>query len=219
MRPGQRDQGGLGAMTIKTIVAAAVMLAPALLPAAALAAPPVSSEQIVCDLTGDCSGNAGTPTRNGPKTRGFSIIHGGSTQAQAQTPGTKGHHARTQAAAPARAPRSTVGHANLAIAFLEGSAVLTSAGRRAADEFVKALQSPALAGKRFTIGGHTSAVGGRAYNQDLSERRAAAVVDYLVTQGADRARFDVKGFGFDQPIPGTAPSAPANRRVEVIALP
>lgn len=202
-------------MTIRTIAAAAAMLVPALLPAAARAAPPVSSEQIVCDLTGDCSGNAGTPTRNGPKTRGFSIIHGGTAPAQSQA----GHHARTRAAAPARAPRSTVGHANLAIAFLEGSAVLTSAGRRASDEFVKALQAPALAGKRFTIGGHTSAVGGRAYNQDLSERRAAAVVDYLVTQGADRARFDVKGFGFDQPIPGMAPSAPANRRVEVIALP
>ncbi|WP_353227638.1 OmpA family protein [Novosphingobium sp.] len=203
-------------MTIRFVVVASMLLVPAV----AVAAPPaqVSSEQLVCDLSGECGGNAAAPTRNGPQTRGFSIIHAGSARAA-----TGGHQASTQRLhvvppGGVHAPRGAVGHADLAIAFLSGSATLTSAGKRTADQFALALQSPALATKRFMIGGHTSAVGSRPYNQDLSERRAQAVVDYLVAQGATRALFDVKGFGFDVPLPGTAAAASANRRVEIVAL-
>ena len=206
-------------MTIRFVVVASMLLVPAV----AMAAPPaqVSSEQLVCDLSGECGGNAAAPTRNGPQTRGFSIIHAGS--ARGTTAPNTGHRAsseRLHVVPPGgvHAPRGAVGHADLAIAFLSGSATLTGAGKRTADQFVLALQSPALAAKRFMIGGHTSAVGSRAYNQDLSERRAQAVVDYLVAQGATAALFDVKGFGFDVPLPGTVASASANRRVEVVAL-
>lgn len=190
-------------MTDRALGLAVVLAVVAPIPA--LAAPPASSDQIVCDLTGECG------SRDKPATRGFSIIHSGTGSA----PATQGHH-RAKPAAVVK-PRGQVGHSNLAIAFAEGSATLLPAGKRAADEFAKALQSPALSGKRFLIAGHTSAVGGRAYNQDLSERRAAAVVDYLVGAGAQRTLFDVKGFGFDQPLPGKPASSPANRRVEVIA--
>ncbi len=58
------------------------------------------------------------------------------------------------------------------------------------------------------------------YNLDLSERRAQAVVDYLVKNcGISSSRLKAKGFGFSRPLPG-APNDPdegnaLNRRVEV----
>ncbi|OVE76249.1 hypothetical protein BVX97_01700 [bacterium E08(2017)] len=56
------------------------------------------------------------------------------------------------------------------------------------------------------------------YNQKLSERRAKAVVDYLVTSaGVDKARLKAVGYGFSRPKekPDLVNGNPANRRVEV----
>jgi OOP family OmpA-OmpF porin len=111
-----------------------------------------------------------------------------------------------------------LGRADLRVSFVTGSAELTEAGQREAMKFMDALRSPALNGMRFRIEGHTDAVGNRDYNLDLSRRRAQAVVDYLAGKGADRARFDVAGYGFDRPLAGTSASAAANRRVEVVRI-
>jgi outer membrane protein OmpA-like peptidoglycan-associated protein len=108
------------------------------------------------------------------------------------------------------------GRADLRVSFVTGSAELTEAGQRQAQKFAAALSSPLLQGMRFTIEGHTDAVGGREYNLDLSRRRAAAVVDYLVGKGANRSQFDVVGYGFDRPLEGFSANAPVNRRVEVV---
>lgn len=108
------------------------------------------------------------------------------------------------------------GRADLRVTFVTGSAELTESGQREAQKFSAALSSPLLQGMRFTIEGHTDAVGGRDYNQDLSRRRAAAVVDYLVGKGVDRSRFDVVGYGFDRPLQGVGATAALNRRVEVV---
>ena len=56
------------------------------------------------------------------------------------------------------------------------------------------------------------------YNQELSERRAAAVVDYLVKNaGIAATRLTPKGFGFSRPRAANDPvdGNPANRRVEI----
>jgi len=56
------------------------------------------------------------------------------------------------------------------------------------------------------------------YNQALSQRRAQAVVDYLVEQGQiDASRLTAKGFGFTRPRAPNAPEVgnPINRRVEI----
>ncbi len=56
------------------------------------------------------------------------------------------------------------------------------------------------------------------YNQELSERRAAAVVDYLVKNaGITATRLTPKGFGFSRPRAANDPNSgnPANRRVEI----
>ena len=70
----------------------------------------------------------------------------------------------------------------------------------------------------LTLEGHTDKVGGAAYNQRLSEQRAAAVVAYLVAQGVDAKRLDSAGFGMDKPVaPNDSGVGRAqNRRVEIV---
>ena len=71
----------------------------------------------------------------------------------------------------------------------------------------------------ISIVGHTDSVGSDAYNQDLSERRAAAVRDYLVSQGIDAAKISASGKGESSPIAinDTAEGRQQNRRVDVSA--
>ena len=70
----------------------------------------------------------------------------------------------------------------------------------------------------FSVEGHTDNIGGRDFNQRLSERRAAAVVAYLVNAGIDRSRLSSSGYGYDRPIaPNDSESERAqNRRVELV---
>lgn len=71
------------------------------------------------------------------------------------------------------------------------------------------------------VTGHTDNTGGRAMNQELSERRARSVADYLVTREVDRSRMLVEGRGFEQPIADNSSEAgrAQNRRVELHILP
>lgn len=48
---------------------------------------------------------------------------------------------------------------------------------------------------KIEVGGHTDRSGSRAFNQALSEKRAQAVKDYLVAQGAPAAALSAKGYG------------------------
>lgn len=66
------------------------------------------------------------------------------------------------------------------------------------------------------IEGHTDSRGSAAFNQDLSQRRAQAVVDYLISKGIDASRLSAVGFGEDAPIAdnNTAEGRAINRRIE-----
>jgi len=72
-------------------------------------------------------------------------------------------------------------------------------------------------GYRITVYGHTDDVGSKAYNRELSERRAQAVRDYLVEAGIGREIIATKGFGKTKPLVARkTPEARAkNRRVEL----
>jgi outer membrane protein OmpA-like peptidoglycan-associated protein len=108
---------------------------------------------------------------------------------------------------------------DLAVAFALNSASLEPSAIRQLDELGGALRSPALAGFRFEIGGHTDATGGAARNRALSLARAAAVKDYLVGRhGIDPARLDVAGWGAERPSDPVNPAAAINRRVEIVTL-
>jgi outer membrane protein OmpA-like peptidoglycan-associated protein len=67
------------------------------------------------------------------------------------------------------------------------------------------------------IVGHTDALGSDAYNQELSERRAAAATRYLLAQGVGSSRIESVGLGETEPVADneTDEGRALNRRVEV----
>lgn len=69
---------------------------------------------------------------------------------------------------------------------------------------------------KVEIGGHTDWIGSEAYNQNLSERRAKTVRDYLVAKGIDPNRLTTKGYGELDPIAdnNTPEGRALNRRIE-----
>ncbi|MEN8212865.1 MAG: OmpA family protein [Pseudomonadota bacterium] len=70
---------------------------------------------------------------------------------------------------------------------------------------------------RIDVTAHTDNWGSDAYNQDLSERRAASTVDYLVGLGADPSKISSNGMGESQPVATneTDEGRQLNRRVEI----
>lgn len=72
---------------------------------------------------------------------------------------------------------------------------------------------------RLSLGGHTDSTGTLSFNQQLSQQRAAAVRDYLVSQGLKPTEIvSVEGFGPSQPVASNATTAgrQQNRRVEIV---
>jgi outer membrane protein OmpA-like peptidoglycan-associated protein len=70
------------------------------------------------------------------------------------------------------------------------------------------------------IEGHTDSTGSRAYNLDLSMRRASSVVRALTARGVPASRLEPAGYGFDRPVASnaTALGRAKNRRVEFTIL-
>lgn len=73
---------------------------------------------------------------------------------------------------------------------------------------------------KLTIEGHTDNVGNAAANQTLSEKRAAAVVQYITEQGIDAGRLSSKGFGATKPADSndSPEGRQNNRRVELVKM-
>lgn len=69
---------------------------------------------------------------------------------------------------------------------------------------------------KIEISGHTDNIGAESFNELLSQRRADAVVNYLVGKGVDKKRLSAKGYGQSRPIDSnkTAEGRAQNRRTE-----
>lgn len=74
---------------------------------------------------------------------------------------------------------------------------------------------------RIRIEGHTDSTGSEEYNQRLSEQRAEAVKNALITRSVDPARLETIGMGESSPIAGndTEAGRQINRRVKVVIIP
>ena len=108
---------------------------------------------------------------------------------------------------------------DLAVNFAFGSAQLTAYGELMLDNLGRALTAPALEGSRFSIDGHTDAVGSADLNQRLSEQRAETVRQYLIARyGVDAGRLEAHGFGFTHLLDANDPTNGVNRRVEITNL-
>jgi len=114
-------------------------------------------------------------------------------------------------------PEAQPKHFDLMVNFEFDSDKLTAAAQANLDQFADALKDPRvkenLKGEKFAIDGFTDATGAEYYNQTLSQRRAAAVVNYLQQHGVERNALVAKGFGPTKPR-APDPFDPINRRVE-----
>ncbi len=75
-------------------------------------------------------------------------------------------------------------------------------------------QNPAT---KVQFNGHTDNIGTEEYNASLSERRALAVVNWLLDKGVDNSRLKYKGYGFFMPVASneTEEGRALNRRTEL----
>lgn len=94
----------------------------------------------------------------------------------------------------------------LAVHFDTAKSVIKPAYRAELERVAAFLKEyPGVTG---TIEGHTDNVGGKKMNEELSQRRAEAVVDYLVKNfGIDRSRLKAVGYGPNKPIASNATAA------------
>jgi outer membrane protein OmpA-like peptidoglycan-associated protein len=108
---------------------------------------------------------------------------------------------------------------DLEIRFDYNSADIAKDSVSSVQELGKALSNASLKGSTFVVAGHTDAMGGEAYNQDLSERRADTIKKYLTDKyGIVGANLVTVGYGKTQPTDPKAPMDPANRRVQVVNM-
>lgn len=104
------------------------------------------------------------------------------------------------------------------ILFDVNSDVIKAASFPVIDALADGLKANAAV--RVQITGHTDSDGTAAHNLDLSQRRAAAVKNYLVAHGIDGSRLQSDGKGMTQPVAAndTEAGKAKNRRVEFVKL-
>ena len=98
--------------------------------------------------------------------------------------------------------------------FASGKSVLKKESKTELDNLLKLMNdAPSL---KLEISGHTDNTGSDAVNQKLSEKRAKAVVDYLVEKGISSDRLTFKGYGSKEPVADnkTKDGRRQNRRTE-----
>jgi len=68
----------------------------------------------------------------------------------------------------------------------------------------------------FEVAGHTDSIGSQEFNQQLSEKRANAVIQRVVALGLEQHRFEARGYGTSQSVGdnNTEEGRAANRRIE-----
>jgi len=102
------------------------------------------------------------------------------------------------------------------IEFETGSAVIRSSSYRTLDEI---FESAVVAeGLKVGVNGYTDNKGLDDVNIPLSEKRAAAVKDYLIRKGLKEGQIESKGFGSTKPVAdnSTEEGRSRNRRVEIV---
>lgn len=176
----------------------------------------------------------------GPRTRSLRNL-----SVEAATPAPASSNTATSSPAPATAPiqASTAAPANptpaaavaaasvpvaaapeprpslsLLIQFDFDSARVRPVSQQALANLAAALQSKELQNSQFAIEGHTDAKGRADYNLRLSQQRADAVRDLLISQGVKLDRLKAQGKGSSELAMPASPDAAENRRVRIVNL-
>lgn len=117
-------------------------------------------------------------------------------------------------------PRGLVITLSGSVLFASGKSELLSGAQVRLDSVAQTLTQQD-ADSRVVVEGHTDSQGAMSYNQELSQRRAQVVRDYLVSRGMAADRVTSQGFGPTRAIAdNTSPEGRANnRRVEIVVQP
>jgi outer membrane protein OmpA-like peptidoglycan-associated protein len=117
------------------------------------------------------------------------------------------------------APQVREGRLQLSVQFDYASASLTAEGRDLLTRLATAMRSPNLSQLRYRIEGHTDSSGDPQRNQNLSERRAATVAQFLSSStGIEAQRMNRVGLGSTVPANEVDSKAAENRRVVIVSL-
>lgn len=149
----------------------------------------------------------------------FDLVFGtGSAKPALEAARAERERAKAQEAAAAI---STEGCATRFTVISESNAIYFKTGKAELEADEPLLDTGADIAKRcpsvhFRVDGHTDNVGGRRFNQRLSELRAKSVVDYLTAKGVSASRIQSAGYGESHPVAPNDNEAnrAKNRRIE-----
>jgi OOP family OmpA-OmpF porin len=100
------------------------------------------------------------------------------------------------------------------VPFTTGSATLTAEGQQTLDNLLKEIGEFDPNRVAVKVQGHTSKTGSASLNQQLSQERAAVVVNYLRNKQLPHKML-AEGMGFSHPLPGANPADPVNQRTVI----
>ena len=113
---------------------------------------------------------------------------------------------------------STEAALSMEIFFAYDSAELTDIAKDYLKPVGEAMASEKLHSLDFVVEGHTDAIGGYAYNTNLSEERAKSVKRFLVdVYHIDPSRIQIIGKGETELLDRKNPASEVNRRVRIVA--
>lgn len=161
----------------------------------------------------------GTPDAGGTKPAAGAPTAPATTATGAPTAPTTGAPTATTGTAPQPQQQQPAGPKGigLSVPFALNSDQLTPEAKRVVDQLAEVFKLNPT--DRFVIEGHTDSTGGEGYNKPLSERRAQAVIDYLVTRhGLPRDHFEGRGLGSARLLLPNDPTNGRNRRVQVLNI-
>lgn len=104
------------------------------------------------------------------------------------------------------------------VTFATGSAEITPQGQANLRSIAAGLNKPALAPLTFEVAGFTDVTGDAGFNRKLSQRRAEAVKNYLVSLNVAPERLATVGYGAQHLADPDDPASESNRRVELHRL-
>lgn len=108
---------------------------------------------------------------------------------------------------------------SLTVNFEFNSSILSSDSEDILNGLGAALKDSRIANCKFEIIGHTDSVGDNQFNLNLSKRRSASVVKYLIMKYSIlEKKLSIIGKGESSPLPDIDPADSKNRRVEIVNL-
>jgi outer membrane protein OmpA-like peptidoglycan-associated protein len=214
------------------------LASPALAQSGDFQSDPEQIKRLLCDLDGICdpaeqeielAAAAGVDAGEAGPVKGLTL------SAAAARAATNTATTRTRPSTAAPAPRARTipprrpivpivatvteevkGDSPLMVTFASNSSRLTRQSGKAVASFADYIRISDARGKgdrQYLIEGHTDTVGAADFNQELSQKRAQAVVDALVAEGFEADRFVVDGKGETATLEGRRGRDPLNRRV------